>query len=403
MKIAVFHNLPSGGAKRALYEWTKRLADSHQIDVFTLSTSDHDFCDIRPIVQNHHVYKFVPRKLFGSPLGRLNQLQRWRDLNDLNRLHQDIARQINSGNYDLLFAHPDTFTLIPQLLRYIDIPTVYYLHEPFGPGFVRQFGEAKVNGKSWRKKLDRLDPLIWLYHGRLKNVRNLSIQKPDLLLSNSEFTREVIHKVYEVDAPVCHYGVNLDSFRPMQNVVRRDDFVLSVGELSPRKGFDFIVESLGHIPVQKRPPLIIASNTVDNYELNHVQTLAENKGVNMTVLSRLNTDQLAVLYNQARLCVYAPVQEPFGLVPLEAMACGTPVLGVREGGVQESVIHEYTGLLVERDSQKFSAAIQHLLANPDLLAIYGRNGREYVVQNWTWERSVSTLTSYLEKYAGVSR
>jgi glycosyltransferase involved in cell wall biosynthesis len=89
------------------------------------------------------------------------------------------------------------------------------------------------------------------------------------------------------------------------------------------------------------------------------------------------------------------VLEPFGLVPLEAMSCGTPVVGVREGGVQESIIHERTGLLVERDPKKFSNAVQHLLSNPDLIAEYGRNGREHVLKNWTWDRSVDRLEDHL--------
>jgi glycosyltransferase involved in cell wall biosynthesis len=77
------------------------------------------------------------------------------------------------------------------------------------------------------------------------------------------------------------------------------------------------------------------------------------------------------------------------------------VIGVREGGVQESIVHGYTGLLVERNAQQFGAAIQQMLANPEMVETYGWNGREYVSQNWTWERSVSILTSYLEKCAGL--
>ena len=73
MRIALFHNAPSGGAKRAIYEWTRRLTEHHQIDVYTLNSADHDFCDIRPFVQQYQVFDFAPRKLFNSPWGRLNQ------------------------------------------------------------------------------------------------------------------------------------------------------------------------------------------------------------------------------------------------------------------------------------------------------------------------------------------
>src|SRR5574338_1158445 len=118
MRIALFHNLPSGGAKRAIYEWVRRLADEYSIDVFTLNTADHSFCDIRPFVSNYRIYNFTPHVLFRSPLGRLNQLQRWRDLGDLRAIQGRMAKDINAGGYDLLFANPCLFTFAPAVLEY---------------------------------------------------------------------------------------------------------------------------------------------------------------------------------------------------------------------------------------------------------------------------------------------
>ena len=77
------------------------------------------------------------------------------------------------------------------------------------------------------------------------------------------------------------------------------------------------------------------------------------------------------------------------------MACGTSVVGVREGGVQETVVDGYTGLLTDRDPRQFAAAVQHLLMNPNVALEYGRNGRDYVQCHWTWDKAVATLESYL--------
>jgi glycosyltransferase involved in cell wall biosynthesis len=400
MKIAIFHNLPSGGAKRALFEWTCRLADEHKIDVFSLRNADHAFCDIRPFASRHEVYEFSHRPLFESPLGRLNQFQRWRDLGDLERLNRRIAGQINHGGYDVLFANTCMYTFIPALLQYVDIPSVYYLHEPFGTGFIRSFVRPYIKKGGWREALDRFDPLIGLYRHRLASIQRRSIRKTTRLLSNSRFTGERIRVEFGVEAEFSPYGVDLTGFQPV-NDSHREDFIVSVGEMSPRKGFDFIVESLGEIPPDQRPALKVASNIVHEDELAYVKKLAERSGVNLEVLVGLGIDELRSLYSRARLCVYAPVMEPFGLVPLEAMACGTPVIGVREGGVQESVLHEQTGLLVERDANRFGAAIQFLLSKPDLITTYGRNGREHVLKNWTWDRSVAFLKSHLSEVAGL--
>lgn len=400
MKIAVFHNLPSGGGKRALLEWTRRLADDHSIDVFSLETADHDFCDLRPYVSQYRVFEFSPRGLFTSPFGRLNQLQRWRDLGDLERLSRRIARQINTGDYDVLFAHTCKFTFIPAALQFIEISSIYYLHEPFGPSFSRPLRWQNPPQGGWRASFNRVDPLIRLYQNRLASIQKRSVRKTTRLLANSAFTRDHILAEFGADSEFCPCGVNLSDFQP-ENRYPREDFVVSVGEMSPRKGFDFIVESLGKIPADQRPALKLACNIINQDELAYVNYLAKQNRVDLEVFVGLQADELKHLYSRAQLCVYAPVMEPFGLVPLEAMACCTPVVGVREGGVQESVLHERTGLLVPRDAQQFGAAIRHLVTNPELTAIYGQNAREHVLKSWTWERSVEVLLYHLRECAGL--
>ena len=394
MRIALFHNLPSGGAKRSLFEWTKNLSDRHHIDVYTLSTADHGFCDIRPLVNNQVTINFVPQHLFSSPWGRVNQIQRWRDLGELTKVGRQIAHMIDSKSYDVVFANPCIFTHIPAFLQFIRTPAVYYLHEPFGRKFVRSYRRPNPANSRGRETLDRFDPLIRLYNHRLATLQAKSIQKTKRLLANSYFTQEQIRLGFGVDASICHYGVDYDAFRPLLDI-SKENVVISVGELTPRKGFDFIVESLGQIPDPYRPKLVLACNVVDGSERKYIEELASQNSVTLQILASLDANELAVEYNKARVCVYAPVLEPFGLVPLEAMSCGIPVVGVREGGVQESILHEQTGLLVERDPGKFAAPIQRLLSNPDLALEYGRNGREHVLNNWTWDQSVASLESHL--------
>ncbi len=399
MRIALYHNLPSGGAKRAVYEWMRRLADAHQIDVYSLSGADPGFCDIRPYAQQHRIFNFEPHRLFDSPYGRLNQLQRWRDVGALIRLGQIVADEINDGNYDVVFAHTCMYTFIPTVLQFVQVPSVYYLHEPFGEMFTRKISRPYMRLNKWRKMVDRYDPFIKLYHRRLHQTYVQSVNRTNLLLANSQFTRDYMERAFHVETPVCHCGVDVESFRPLSDV-RKQGHVLSVGEFSPRKGFDFLVESLAQIVPDRRPRLKLASNMILPEEKQYVQDLASQKGVTVQIMRNLDTETLAIEYNAAQLCVYAPVMEPFGLVPLEAMACGTPVIGVNEGGVQESVIHGRTGCLVDRDPQKFAEAVQRVAASPELIAAYGRNGREYILQSWTWDSSVERLEKYLTTTAG---
>jgi glycosyltransferase involved in cell wall biosynthesis len=394
MRIAIYHDLPSGGAKRALYEWTRHLSQKHSIDVYTTNTADHEFCDIRPFSKNYNISYFSPRKLYESPFGRLNQYQRWMDLNDLKQVGRDVAEKINTGGYDVLFAHPSIYTTIPLVLIFTTIPSVYYLHEPFGPGITPHHVKGvNILRPVWKDMLDNNDPLIKLYNHRLENLRKQSIENAHLLLSNSKFTCEKTKSNYGRNSTVCHVGVDVHGFYKMPLV--EEDFVLSVGELSPRKGFDFLVECLGQIPSQYRPALKLACNTIHAHEQAYVESLAREKGVNLEILYNLNVDQLRLLYNKAKLCVYAPIMEPFGLVPLEAMACGKAVVGVKEGGILESIVHEYTGLLIERNIEKFSNAIMELLKNPGWRNKMGEQGRQYILKNWSWEKSVVELEKHL--------
>lgn len=394
MRIALFFNLPSGGAKRAVYEWTRQLVKRHHIDVYTLGSADHDFCDIRPFVQKYEIYDFERFPLFESPYGRLNQLQRWRDLGSLSSVHKHIAEEVNAGDYDAVFANTSMYTFIPILARYVEAPIVYYLHEPFGRAVDRNVSRPYQSNHRARRVLDRFDPLIRLYRRRLDVLQVESVQATDYLLANSTFTQRRMKEAYGVDSFICRLGVDSDVFAPVQGV-SRESHVLSVGELSPRKGFDFLIDSLGYIPASKRPKLRIACNSVLSQEMDYIKILAGEKGVDLEVITDQNIEKLISEYNTAALCLYAPVLEPFGLVPLEAMACGTPVVGVREGGVAESIVHEQTGLLVERDAQQFADAVQYLLSNRSVAGEFGRNGREYVLANWTWAQSVAALEGYL--------
>jgi glycosyltransferase involved in cell wall biosynthesis len=106
-------------------------------------------------------------------------------------------------------------------------------------------------------------------------------------------------------------------------------------------------------------------------------------------------ETLVQRYNQAQVVLYAPQDEPFGLVPLEAMACETPVIGIAEGGVRETVIDGETGRLLPRSGPVWAAAIAELLADAPERDRLGRQGRQQVLSNWTWEEAAARVEAHL--------
>ena len=391
MRMALYHNLPSGGGKRALYEWVRRLATKGvQFDVFTLDTADHDYCDIRPFARSHRVYAFKHKPLFRRPLGRLNKLQYWRDLLEVERQGQTVARDIDAGGYDLVLVNPCVLSAVPGVLQFLKTPSLFYLHEPFGKKFIRPFYRAYLNYGPVHAIADGLDPFIAGYDRQLERMRAAGLRAATRVLANSQFTRQVIAREYGVQARVCYLGVSTTDFAP-DDTVHRQSHVLSVGEGAPRKGHDFLIESLAHLPQASRPVLRLAANYEFRYETAHLNHLADKHKVSLEIRMKLNTAQLADEYRSACMLVYSPVLEPFGLAPLEAMACGTAVVAVKEGGVCETVLHNETGLLVERNPEQFAQAMQSLLDAPARCQQLGRTGRDIVVKQWNWDESVRHL------------
>lgn len=395
MRIAIFHHLPSGGAKRTLQEQTRRLTMRHFVDVYTLTSAEHEFADLRPFATRHRAYDFRSLPLLSSPFGRLNQAIRWIDLLRLERVYKRVAIDIEQTGYDVLLAHPCQIEQAPSVMYFVNrLPVVYYCHEPLRLIYERMpyrpYDQAELKH---RQLLNRFDPLPGIYRAKLQRNDRRNTRAARLVLVNSDFTRAAVKCTYDVEAQVSYHGIDARVFRPLERI--KQLMVLSVGSLTPLKGFDFVIRAVAHISMDQRPRLTIASNFQNPAERIYLEDLAISLGVDTQFLTNISDDCLVEHYNEAVVTAYAPVSEPFGLVPLESMACGTPVVAVREGGISESVVHGGTGLLVEREPAQFAQAIMQLLEDANLAAELGKRGREHVLKNWTWERAIASLEKHL--------
>jgi glycosyltransferase involved in cell wall biosynthesis len=110
----------------------------------------------------------------------------------------------------------------------------------------------------------------------------------------------------------------------------------------------------------------------------------------------LEDHDLVNLYNEAAVFACPSVYEPFGIINLEAMACETPVVATRVGGIKEVVVDEETGLLVPPgEPEKLGRAITRILEDPTTAAKMGKAGRRHVLKHFTWDRiAARTLELY---------
>ena len=236
-------------------------------------------------------------------------------------------------------------------------------------------------------------PTRWIKSTVTRTQDRRNVRAARHVLTNSLFSAESLARAYGVQAHVVYLGVDVEKFHPLD--LPRGDFVLSVGALSPLKGYDFLILALAKIPETERPRLVIAGNTASVGERLYLQRLADENRVAVEFRIDVTDEELVRLYSQAQALVYAPILEPFGFAPLEAMACGTPVIAVREGGVRESVVDGVTGWLVSRDAESFAQALARVLSDGPCARQMGESGRKQVLEFWTWDRAYGRLTEEL--------
>lgn len=395
MKIAVFHNLPSGGAKRALYNFVKYLTNKgHLVDVFIPSTADETFLPLNEVAHKVHIFP-VKKTFIGSIYSTFQYtppINSNISLYDLEKTEREIAYAINSEEYDVVFVEQDKYTMSPFLLKFLKKPAVYYCDQPLrNEAILKNYSQLirkGLNNNLYKKIRD-------VYFNKKIKIDKENASFSRYIITNSYFTRESILRSYGLNSFVCYLGIDTEMFKPIE--VSLKNFVLSVGRCAPAKGFDFIIKSLSYLDSKIRPKLIIVSDTIEKEWEKYLKSLANKLEVELEIKSLIPNDELVKLYNEAKLVVYAPYLEPFGLVPLEAMACGTPVVAVKEGGIRESVIHNETGFLTERDEEEFAQAVYELLLKDDLREKMGKRSIEIVQNFWTLEHAGKRLLKHLKR------
>lgn len=220
---------------------------------------------------------------------------------------------------------------------------------------------------------DRED-LIQHYHARPQKIKVIPCG-----FDKSEF--------YPMDKRKCarKLGLDLD-----------ERIILQLGRMVPRKGVDNVIRGTALLLKRRRLPvrLLVVGGESDEPcpdrtpEIGRLQEIARHEGVadNVTFVGRRNRDLLKYYYNAAHLFVSTPWYEPFGITPLEAMACGVPVIGSNVGGIKYSVEHNKTGFLVPtRDPGVLSRRMLDLLENPAVSNEMGRRAIRRVNRLFTWE------------------
>lgn len=197
-------------------------------------------------------------------------------------------------------------------------------------------------------------------------------------------------------------GVDVDRFLPDGPTAPRSARrrIVAVGRFVPRKGFDTVIEALTTVPAAE---LVIAGGP-DRAELDTVpeacrlRKLAADLGVaeRVSLYGSVAREDMPALLRSADVVTCTPWYEPFGIVPLEAMACGVPVVASAVGGMLDTVVHDATGLLIPpKDPRACANAVSAILRDRRAASAFGAAGRERARSRYSWDRiATDTMRVY---------
>nr|WP_280297783.1 glycosyltransferase [Nocardia neocaledoniensis] len=196
-------------------------------------------------------------------------------------------------------------------------------------------------------------------------------------------------------------GVDLDLFTPDGPVAPRGapHRILSVGRMVARKGYDLAIAALPQLPDTE---LVIAGGAADKgaprAEARRLRECAEQLGVadRVRLLGPIPHTEMPELIRSADVVACTPWYEPFGIMPLEAMGCGRPVVATAVGGMLDTIVDGVTGALVTPGSpDALAAALRPLLEAPEIATARGAAGRRRAEHTYSWDRVASrTLAAY---------
>ncbi|MCZ4495978.1 MAG: glycosyl transferase group 1 [Thermoleophilia bacterium] len=235
----------------------------------------------------------------------------------------------------------------------------------------------------------------------------------DRLIAECPVEREQLVQLYGADAEsidLVPAGVDLGEFWPVGTELARASLglpsgcriALQVGRMVPRKGVDDAIRGFASYRASATDDarLLVVGGSAREPDLNNepelarLHAVAEEEGVGEAVvfLGSRRRDELRLLYGAADAFITTPWYEPFGITPLEAMACGTPVIGADVGGISWTVRHGETGLLVPPHApDAIGAALTNLFADEGRRLAMAASAVRHVASGFTWEHVADGL------------
>jgi len=392
--LAAVGGVDAGGQNIYVAKVCERLADAgHHVDVYT-RRDDAALDQVVRLRTNLHVFHvdagpptFVPKEHL---------------LEHMPAFAAEVERCARRrGGYDII--HANFFMsgwVARQLKRSLGLPYVITFHA---------LGRVRLHHQ---KQADSFPPERLTIEDDLVTGADAA----DLVIAECPQDKHDLARWYRADGArvrVVPCGVDLQEFRPLDRRAARsalglspDEFiVLQLGRLVPRKGVDNVIRALAHLDPTRRARLLVVGGdardpeAMTTPELGRLREVAAQCGVapRVSFVGQRRRDELAQYYAACDVFVTTPWYEPFGITPLEAMACERPVIGSRVGGIKYSVVNGRTGFLVPpHDPQALAARLMQLQDDPMLAMSLSRAGARRARISFTWDKVATSLCAHYQ-------
>lgn len=391
--LAVLGGVDAGGQNVYVAELARYLSKiGYDIDVFTRweDTTVPQVVNWVPNVRVVHV-----------KAGPVKYIQKEELLPYMTEFRRSMMQFIEQEDiaYDLVHANFFMSALVAMELKEImDLPYVVTYH---ALGAVRRIHQKEQD----KFPFERL------------TIEQETAERADSVIAECPQDKEDLVHLYHADAakiaivpcgfcPSEFYPVNRSFARSFLGLDQQENILLQLGRMVPRKGVDNVIRALALLKNTHQPIrlLIVGGETekpdpASCPEIKRLQQLADEQGVSaqVTFTGRKNRNVLRYYYSAADIFITTPWYEPFGITPLEAMACGTPVIGANVGGIKYSVKEGKTGYLIPpKDPQALAVKINHLLFNPALIKKMQASALKRVHHLFTWAQVAGSLAKIYE-------
>lgn len=309
----------------------------------------------------------------------------------MDEFKNNMVKFIMKNNIDYSLVHANFFmsALVAMGIKdELGVPFVVTFH---ALGHVRRIHQAEAD----KFPVERL------------SIEEEAVRQANLIIAECPQDKEDLMKYYnapEEKISIVPCGFSASEFCPMDKEAARrvlalpqdEHIILQLGRMVPRKGVDNVIEALAKIKVKSKPVrLVIVGGECDELteekcpEYARLLNIARERGVADKIIfaGRKDRDRLKFYYAASDLFITTPWYEPFGITPLEAMACGTPVIGANVGGIKYSVKENETGLLVNPHNPiELAGAVTDLLNDPSRLEEMSTKAIDRVNEHFTWAK-----------------